>query len=159
MAKEKKLNSMRFLEQHKVDYEARYYDKALHSATEVAEALSIEPGRVFKTLVVLPMQGRPVLAVIPGDRELDLKALARAASEKKLGMASHKEAEQLTGLKVGGISSLALMQRGWRIFLDSSARNYERILMSAGQRGINLEVPIAGFIEITGAQLAEIAVP
>ena len=151
VAKEKKLNSMRFLEQHRVEYKVHYYDEELHSAPEVAQALGVEPERVFKTLVVLPLQGKPVLAVIPGNHELDLKALARAAAEKKLSMASHKEAEQLTGLKVGGISSLALMQKNWRIFLDTSARNYEHIFMSAGQRGINLEVPVEGFIEVTGA--------
>ncbi len=72
-------------------------------------------------------------------------------------MASQKEAEALTGLKVGGISALALLDKGFRVYLDASAQAYEQILVSAGERGINLQVPVADLVRLTRARMVAIA--
>jgi Cys-tRNA(Pro)/Cys-tRNA(Cys) deacylase len=110
---------------------------------------------VFKTLVVLPEsgQGRPLLVVVPGPQELDLKGLGAhpAVGEKRLRMATQREAEQLTGLLVGGISPLALLQKGFRIFIDQSALDLDALYLSAGQRGVNLKVATADLLRVTGA--------
>ena len=150
-----KTNAMRVLDAHHVAYEAFQYDSTIHSATEVAAVLGVPPNQVFKTLVVLPEsgQGRPLLVLLPGNRELDLKVLGQqpAVGEKRLRMASQREAESLTGLLVGGISPLALLQKGFRIFIDRSALDWAQIYLSAGQRGINLKVATAALLSVIGA--------
>ncbi len=120
-----------------VAYEAHYYPAERHSAEEVAVLIGRPPEQVFKTLVVMPLEAkaRPLLAVVPGNRELDLKLLAKAAGQKKLRMATQREAESLTGLLVGGISALALLNKGFKVYLDASAEGFERIIVSGGQRG------------------------
>ncbi len=67
-------------------------------------------------------------------------------------MATHDEAESLTGLKVGGISALALLNRGFEVYLDEPARTLETVLVSAGQRGVNVELPVADLVRLTGAK-------
>ena len=74
-------------------------------------------------------------------------------------MAAHAEAEKLTGLKVGGISALALTQKHWDVVLDASAEQHPAILVSAGQRGINLELPVAGLKQVLNPRVAAITMP
>ena len=152
-----KTNAMRMLEARKVPFETYTFEPDIHSADGVAEALGLPAHQVYKTLVVLRQQGKPLLVLVAGDRELDLKRLARAVGEKKLSMASYKEAESLTGLQVGGISALALLNRGFRVFLDASAQRFPEILVSAGQRGINLQLPVSDLVRIVKARIADIA--
>jgi Cys-tRNA(Pro)/Cys-tRNA(Cys) deacylase len=71
--------------------------------------------------------------------------------EKKLRMATQREAESLTGLLVGGISPLALLQKGFRIFIDRSALDFDRIYLSGGERGVNLHVAVPDVLRVTGA--------
>ena len=154
---DEKTNTMRLLEARGVPYTVHYFSTEIHSAEEVAEAVGVPAEQVFKTLVVLPARGHPLLAIVPGKRELDLKKLAKAAREKKVSMASHREAESLTGLQVGGISALALLNKGFRAYLDTSAERFAEILVSAGQRGINLQLPVRDLVAIVDARLADIA--
>jgi Cys-tRNA(Pro)/Cys-tRNA(Cys) deacylase len=86
-------------------------------------------------------KGKPILAVIPGDKEVDLKRLAQAVGEKKVTLPTEREAENLTGLKAGGISPLALINRGFQVLLDSSAQSHPEIYVSGGQRGLNIRLP------------------
>lgn len=148
-------NAMRQLDREGIAYTVHTFSEKIRSATDVAAAVGVPEGRVFKTLVVLQNEGEPALAIIPSNTELDLKALARAAGAKRCQMASHRDAERLTGLKVGGISALALMQRGWKVYLDRAALAHERVLVSAGKRGINLELGVEDLIQITGAILGD----
>ncbi|HVO44083.1 MAG TPA: aminoacyl-tRNA deacylase [Aggregatilineales bacterium] len=148
-----KLNSMRLLEANKIPYEVITFDDSIHDAVEVAHAVGIAPHEVYKTLVVERSgTSKPILVMVPADRQLDLKKLAAGIGEKKVNMASHADAEKLTGLKVGGIGALALVQKHWEAYLDQSARALERIYVSAGQRGINLHVPVAHLMRLVGAQ-------
>jgi Cys-tRNA(Pro)/Cys-tRNA(Cys) deacylase len=127
----------------------------------VAAQLGKPPAQVFKTLVVLsPVpKARPILAIIGGDRELDLKKLAAAADEKKLAMATQREAEALTGLLVGGISALALLNRGFRVYLDAAATACDTIVVSAGQRGVSVELGVADLVGVVGARVEDISKP
>ena len=143
--------AMKVLEGKKVAYEAVTYPHTKRDALLVAEALAAPPGQVFKTLVVTRPSGKPLLVMIPADRQLDLKQVARTAGEKKVKMASHQEAEALTGLKVGGISALALLQRPFIVYLDAAAQAYEQIYISAGKRGLNLKVGVPDLVKVTGA--------
>jgi Cys-tRNA(Pro)/Cys-tRNA(Cys) deacylase len=153
--KELKLNSMRVLEAQSVSYEVFTYPPQRHSAVEVAELAGVPPAQVYKTLVVQREEGKPLLVMVAGDRELNLKRLAAAIGEKKLSMASHRDAERLTGLRVGGISPLALLNRGFEIYVDQAAADQSHVYVSAGQRGVNLRVAVEDLLQVTSARLVE----
>lgn len=153
----KKSLAMKVLEGHNIPYTAVEYPSTERDAMKVAAAIGAPPEQVYKTLVVTRPKGKPFLVVIAAPQQLDLKKMAKAVSEKKLAMATHKEAEQLTRLQVGGISALALLNKGFVIILDQSAQSHEEMYVSAGEKGINLRLPVAGFIAVTGAQLLDVA--
>ena len=85
-----------------------------------------------------------------------LKKLARQIGEKKVKLAAHNQAEQMTGLKVGGISPLALLNKGFVNLLDSSATNHKTVCISAGKRGLNLEMNVADLKEVLDAVLVDV---
>ena len=150
-----KLNSMRILDQQKVDYTVREFPDTVHSADGVADHFGLPHEVVYKTLVAMTAVGKPLLVMVAGSRELDLKKLAKAVGEKKIQMATKKEAERLTGLQTGGISALALLHKNFPVYLDQPALELGRILVSAGKRGVNLELPVADLIRITKAKVIE----
>jgi Cys-tRNA(Pro)/Cys-tRNA(Cys) deacylase len=155
-----KNNVTRFLDGKKVSYSVHTYsyEAGIESAVQVAAAIGLPPEQVYKTLVVLADQPnrKPMLVVIPGSETLDLKNFAKGANLKKAKMASHAEAESLTGLQTGGISPLALINKGFDTYLDSRARHYTRIAISAGQRGANLQIAVADLIKLTNARLVNL---
>lgn len=145
--------AMRVLEGRKIPYEAVTYPDTERDATVVAQHLGVPAGQVFKTLVVVRERGKPFLVLIPADHQLDLKAFAKAVGEKKVKMATHTEAEALTGLQVGGISPLALLNKGFAVLIDAAAREYDEIYVSAGRKGTNLRVPVEGLVRVTKARV------
>jgi Cys-tRNA(Pro)/Cys-tRNA(Cys) deacylase len=151
--KSDKTLAMRVLDGKKVPYEVLNYSQEIHSADSVAEALDLPPEEVYKTLVVVRPLGKSLLVMVPADQELDLKRLARAVGEKKLKMATHRQAEALTGLQVGGISALALLNRGFQICLLREAKALSHVVVSAGRRGVDLRLPVKDLIRVTGARL------
>lgn len=151
-----KTNAMRVLDARRVAYQALPFDAAIHSGSGVAVALGVPINQVFKTLVVLRERGRPILAIIPSDRELDLKRMAAAAQEKRVRMATQREAEAKTGLLVGGISALALLDKGFEVFVDAAAQAFTEVYVSAGQRGLNLRLGVADLVAVTRANVAEL---
>lgn len=130
------------------------------SARETARIVGVAPEIVFKTIVVTRAKsGRPILAIIPGTNKVDIKALANIIGEKKLLLPTQNDAERLTGLQAGGISPLALLNRGFQIILDESALDYELIHISGGQRGLNIRLSVKSLIELTKAQISIISIP
>jgi Cys-tRNA(Pro)/Cys-tRNA(Cys) deacylase len=150
-----KTNAMRVLDSHKVAYTVHEYSPEIHSAVEAAQAMNAPVECVYKTLVVLreTPRAKPLLVMVPGNTELDLRALAQATGDKKLRMAAQKEAEALTGLRVGGIGALALLNKGFEIWLDGAAQAHERIYVNAGQRGINLELRVDDLVQVTNSKM------
>jgi Cys-tRNA(Pro)/Cys-tRNA(Cys) deacylase len=158
MKSSEKTNAMRLLDARKVAYRVQVYDESgtFHSAEEAAALMGAPVETVYKTLVVLrdiPGKTKLILAMIPAHREVDLKLLAKELGEKKLRMATQREAEQLTGLQVGGISALALINRGFDICLDASAQGLEKIHVSAGVRGMDIEIGVNDLISVTRAKV------
>jgi len=149
-------NVTRLLDSRKVKYRLLTYDYAagVHSAVEVAAAVGLPPEQVFKTLVVLADEPRrkPMLVIVPGPDTLDLRAFAKAAGVKKARMAAHNEAEALTGLQTGGMSALALINKGFDVYLAEPARAFEAIAVSAGERGANVELPVEDLVALTRAR-------
>ncbi len=156
--KDQKNLVVRLLESKHIPHTTHTYDPDVFvSAPEVATGIGMPAHQVFKTLVTLPDKGKPTLAVLPADTELDLKALARAVGAKKARMAPLADAERMTGLKKGGISALALLHKGFRVVLDESAIQFDQIAMSAGVRGMQVVLAPQDFIRLTGARVAPIA--
>ena len=156
---EGKTQALHLLDQRGFAYVEIVFPETIHDAGGVAAYAGVPPGEVFKTLVVLtaPPGARPALILEPADATLDLKQAAQAMRVKRLEMATHAQAEQLTGLKIGGISALALTHKRWPVFLDRRAAPLETIVVSAGQRGRNVRLRVADFIAVTGAQWIDAA--
>lgn len=151
-----KTNSMRLLESRNIAYQVHEFSPDIHSAQGVAEVFGVSARQVYKTLVVVRERGRPLLVMVPGDADLDLKLLAQAAGEKKLRMATHSEAEELTGLQVGGISALALTHKRFEVYADASIRCLSTVYVSAGRRGVNLSLHPDDLLRITSARVATV---
>jgi Cys-tRNA(Pro)/Cys-tRNA(Cys) deacylase len=124
---------------------------------EAAAALGVPPERVFKTLIA-EVDERLTVAVVPVAGRLDLKALAGAAGGKKAKMADPAAAERATGYVTGGISPLG-QRRVLPAVLDATAQEFDTILVSAGQRGLEIELAPADLVRAAGAVVAPIARP
>lgn len=129
--------------------------KAPSYGLEAAEKLGLDPARVFKTLLAATEKGELLVAVVPVAGSLDLKALAHAAGAKKADMAPADAAQRATGYLVGGISPLGQKKR-LRTFVDRSALDHPTIHVSAGRRGLEVELAAQMLAEHTQAQFAAI---
>ena len=153
-----KTQAMRALDARGVPYRVLVYgtDGAFHPAVEVAALLGLPPEEVYKTIVVLPDEGKPLLVMLAAHREIDLRLLARALGRKRLRLASLNEAESLTGLKAGCISPVSLLARPFEVVLDRPGAALDHLVLSAGQRGLQLEVTTADLLALTGALVVEV---
>jgi Cys-tRNA(Pro)/Cys-tRNA(Cys) deacylase len=142
-----------------INYEITTFPDTMRDAEEIATFLNLPPAQLFKTLVViLPNNTRKrYLVIIAANQQLDLKLFAKSMGEKKLVMATHDQAETLTGLQVGGISALALQNKNFKIYLDDSATQFEQIFVSGGKRGLDVKLAVKDFIKITGAKIIKAA--
>jgi Cys-tRNA(Pro)/Cys-tRNA(Cys) deacylase len=131
-------------------HEYRHDPKAESYAGEAADALGIEPGRVFKTLVVQAGEELTV-CIVPATGRLDLKAVGKRAT-----MADPARAEKVTGYVTGGISPLG-QRRRLRTLVDESALPFDTVFVSAGQRGLEIELAPADLVALTGAELKPLA--
>lgn len=122
---------------------------------EAAAALGVDPARMFKTLVAT-VDGRLALAIVPVAGELDLKRLAGALGGRRAAMADPAEAERATGYVVGGISPLG-QRRRLPTVIDASVSAAATVYVSAGRRGLQIELAPADLVRLTGARLARIA--
>jgi len=120
---------------------------------EAAQALAQDSARVFKTLLAQLDGKELVVAVLPVEQRLDLKALAGAAKAKKAAMADPAQAEKVTGYVVGGISPLG-QKRRLRTFVDSSAAQFDTIYVSAGRRGLEIELSASDLCALTGGAMS-----
>jgi Cys-tRNA(Pro)/Cys-tRNA(Cys) deacylase len=127
-------------------HEYAHDPKAESYAGEAAEALGIEPARVFKTLVV-SVGDELVVCVVPATGRLDLKAAGKRAA-----MADPSRAEKVTGYVTGGISPLS-QRRRLRTYVDASASSFDTVFVSAGRRGLEIEMTPGDLVSLTGAEL------
>lgn len=135
-----------------IEYQAYELPVRKLSAVETAELLQVPVSEVCKTIVAVRQQaGKPILVVIPGDKEVNTKSLAKEIGEKKVSITTQKDAEKITGLKAGGISPLALINRGFQVLIDTQAQNINKVYISGGQLGISIRLSPQDLAAMTNA--------
>jgi Cys-tRNA(Pro)/Cys-tRNA(Cys) deacylase len=151
-------NITRLLDARKIPYIVYELPAEKLGAMDTSRLLNVPLEQVFKTIVVQrEAKGKPILAVVPGTSEVDLKLLAKVVDEKKLHLPTEHDAEQLTGLQAGGISPLALIHKGFQVVLDTSAREFREIHISGGRRGLNIRIPVEALVSLTNARIEDIS--
>lgn len=156
-----KTNASRLLDQLQIPYELREYevDPDDLSAETVAAKVGLPPEQVFKTLVVKGEARNAIyLGVVPGSTELDLKALARLTSDRKLELAPLKDIQPLTGNIRGGVTALAA-KKAYPVYVDETAALYDVISISAGVRGTQILIKPADYLRVTNAVTGKISKP
>ncbi|MEO7091785.1 MAG: Cys-tRNA(Pro) deacylase [Polyangiales bacterium] len=155
-----KTNAARVLDRLGVRYELRDYqvDEDDLSAETVARKVGLPAEQVFKTLVARGDRTGVMLAVVPGDTELDLKALARASGDRNADVVSLKEVQPLTGYIRGGVTALAC-KKDYPVIVDETLELFDIVSISAGQRGTQIFLAPADYVRATAAKIAPIAKP
>lgn len=123
---------------------------------EAAKALDTTPAQIFKTLVVETNTGELVVGVVPVSSMLDLKSIASATGAKKASMADKIKVQRTSGYVVGGVSPIA-QRRQLTTVIDSTANNFETVLVSGGKRGLDIELSAADLAKLTKAFFADIS--
>ena len=156
MKKEDKTNVMRVLDGKRIEYKSYSYgDGTALSGTEVAEILGKDPASVFKTLVTIGKSGQHYVFVVPVEKELDLKLAAQASGEKNIEMIRSKDLLPLTGYVHGGCSPIG-MKKQFKTFIHETALQYDRVFVSAGKVGFQIELSPADLISVAGCIKADI---
>jgi Cys-tRNA(Pro)/Cys-tRNA(Cys) deacylase len=155
-----KTNATRLLERSGIAFEIRTYevDPDDLAAETVAAKVGLPAAQVFKTLVARGDKHGVCLAVIPGDAQLDLKALARATGDKKIDTVPLKEVEPITGYIRGGVTAIGC-KKPYPVYLDASAHAWPIISVSAGARGVQLILTPDDYARLVAAVPASIARP
>jgi len=155
-----KTNAVRLLDQLKIPYELREYevDPEDLAAETVAAKIGLPPEQVFKTLVARGDRNGICMAVIPGDAELDLKALAAASGNRKIQLVPVKELQALTGYIRGGVTALA-GKKDYPVFADETIELFDLISISAGIRGMQILISPADYLKATNAMIAPLSSP
>jgi Cys-tRNA(Pro)/Cys-tRNA(Cys) deacylase len=153
-----KTNAARLLDSLGIAYEVRAYevDPDDLAAESVARKVGLPPEQVFKTLVARGDKHGVCFAVVPGDQQLDLKALAQLTGDKKIDTVPLKEVQPLTGYIRGGVTALAA-KKSFPVFADETLELFDVISISSGARGAQLILAPADYIRVTGAKLGAIA--
>jgi len=155
-----KTNAVRLLDQLGIQYELRAYevDADNLAAETVAVKIGLPPEQVFKTLVARGDRNGVCMAVIPGDQELNLKALAAAAGERKIQLVPVKELQALTGYIRGGVTALAV-KRDFPVYVDETIELFDIVSISAGVRGLQILITPADYLRATKGTIAALGQP
>jgi Cys-tRNA(Pro)/Cys-tRNA(Cys) deacylase len=153
-----KTNTVRLLDQLNLSYELREYevDPEDLAAETVAAKIAMPPEQVFKTLVARGDRNGICMAVIPGNAELDLKALAEASGDRKIQLVPVKELQALTGYIRGGVTALA-GKKDYPVYADETIEMFDVISISAGIRGMQILLAPADYLKATKAAVAPLA--
>ncbi|GGY60589.1 Cys-tRNA(Pro) deacylase [Marinobacter zhanjiangensis] len=141
-----------------ITHQVHEYDhdpKSDSYGTEAAEKLGVDPDQVFKTLVVETDAGELVVAIVPVSNSLNLKRVAKAAKAKKVVMADKQKVQRTTGYVLGGVSPLG-QKKALKTVIDESAQTFDTIHVSAGRRGLEIELAPADLASLTRASFATI---
>ncbi len=157
--KKHKTNAIRLLEQKKIAFNISEYafSEGHTSAKEAAKELGLDEASIFKTLVAVGNKTGPIVGVVPGNKELDLKKIAKVSGNKKVEMLPMKELEPLTGYIHGGCSPIG-MKKQLPTFVALEANELELIHCSAGMRGLQLEINPKEIVKLLNGEFADITI-
>ena len=156
MKKEEKTNVMRVLDGKKISYKSYSYEPdATMSGEQIAAILGEDPRKVFKTLVTQGKSGAYYVFAVPVEAELDLKKAAKVSGEKSVSMIKQKELLSLTGYVHGGCSPIGMKKR-FPTFIHETAAYFDKVFVSAGKVGFQIELAPKDLISVTGCTLADI---
>ena len=156
MKKEEKTNVMRVLDGKKIPYESHSYEPdAGLSGEEIAGILGEDPKKVFKTLVTQGKSGSYYVFVVPVEAELDIKKAAKVSGEKAVSMIKQKELLPLTGYVHGGCSPIG-MKKQFPTFIHETAAGFDKVFVSAGKVGFQIELSSEELIKVVGCTVADI---
>lgn len=154
--KEIKTNAMRILDKNKVKYEVTMYPcEEFIDGIHVADLLGLPYERCFKTLVASGKSGAYHVFVIPVDKELDMKAAARAAGEKNIELIPVKQITPVTGYVRGGCTAIG-MKKNYPVIIQKTAADFDTIAVSGGHLGVQITLSPSDFIKVTRASFADI---
>jgi len=155
-----KTNAVRLLDQLGIGYELREYEVDPNdlAAESVAAKIGRPAEQVFKTLVARGERNGVCMAVVPGDQELNLKALAAAAGERKSELVPVKELQSLTGYIRGGVTALAA-KRDFPVYADETIELFDVVSISAGTRGLQILLAPSDYLAVSKAHLADLSQP
>lgn len=149
----KRTRAVQILEDAKIPHEVRSFEASQFTAEEVAEKLNIPLPSVYKTLVARGEKTGVVMAVVPGDKELNLKKLAGVLGDKRAELVKIDELQRLTGYLKGGCSPLGA-KKAYPVYLDQAALEQKQISISAGLRGVQIIIAPQGLLQAAGAKAA-----
>ena len=147
-----KTNVMKILEQKKIKYEFFEYDSSTTDGMKVAESLNENPNQVFKTLVTTDGANHYFVFVVPVNKTLDLKGVAKIVGKKSIDMIKQKDLEPLTGYIHGGCSPIG-MKKKFTTYFDKTVEAYDYIFVSAGRVGVQIKIGIKDLVKITEARI------
>lgn len=155
----KKTNAVRILEKNKMNYKIHEYpwNEEHPDAKSAAAKVDMPFEKIYKTLVAKGNKTGEIVACIPASAELDLKKLAKVSGNKKVDMLHMKDLEKTTGYIRGGCSPIG-MKKQFPTYISSNAASIDSIVVSAGKRGIQMEITPGNLLEITGGKYADITV-
>lgn len=157
MAKEAKTNAMRMLDKLKIDYDVHSYEcEEFIDGVHIADMLGQSRDSSFKTLVTVGKSGNYYVFALPVDRELDMKKCARAVGEKSLEMVHVKDINAVTGYVRGGCTPIG-MKKQFRTVIHETAESFERVIVSGGRLGLQLELAPNDLAKACGGEFADIA--
>ncbi|HEX7180976.1 MAG TPA: Cys-tRNA(Pro) deacylase [Thermoanaerobaculia bacterium] len=153
-----KTNAVRLLDALGIPYELRDYevDPEDLTAESVARKIGLPPGQVFKTLVARGDRTGVLLAIVPGDVELDLKALAQVSDNRKINLVPLREVRPLTGYMRGGVTALAC-KKDYPVFVDETIELFDVVSVSSGARGAQILLAPADYLRAVGGMIGPIA--
>lgn len=152
-----KTNAIRLLEAQSIPFELWTYevDEDDLSAVHVAESLGVEPERIFKTLILVNQENQYLVAVIPGNSQVNLKKLAQISGSKKCEMIPMKDLLSVSGYIRGGCSPIG-MKKQFPTFIEESAQLFDSIIISAGKRGLQIVIAADDLRNIIAAEFADL---
>lgn len=157
MAKEAKTNAMRILDRLGIEYGVNSYDcEEFIDGTHIADMLGQSYDSSFKTLVTVGKSGNYYVFALPVDRELDMKKCARAVGEKSLEMLHVRDINAVTGYIRGGCTPIGMKKR-YRTVIHLTARDFDKIIVSGGRLGLQLELAPDDLARACGGEFADIA--
>lgn len=145
--------NIKLLEEKKIKFQIRKYPVELRDTTLVAKFIKVPAGQLFKSLIVVENGTKPLLVMVPSNTRLSLEKLEAELNIQNLSLATKSQTEKFTGMQVGGISPLGLLEMNIPIYIVESVMSFDWIVFSAGQRGVTIQLPVSDFLAITRAHV------